>query len=207
MPPGLANPSEIANGRYDCDHLSPWAKWQGALNAEIVLVGQDWADSDFFVQHKGIDPDDNPTNMQLRSLFRELGIEIGTPSHPTSARVYFTNSILGMKIGGGMAGKVRQSWANAHVRTYTAPLISRIIKPRLVIAMGGVAFTALTRLALRNRAPGGIKANAGKSLPANIGGHDFVLFPVAHCSGLGLVNRGLEAQKQDWRNMRSELVL
>ena len=55
MPPGLANPSEIANGRYDCDHLSPWAKWQGSLDAEIVLVGQDWAGWCFLLNKDKID--------------------------------------------------------------------------------------------------------------------------------------------------------
>ena len=48
----LLNPSEIEGGRYDCDHVEPWARWVGNLNAKIMLVGKDFGGKAFFYAFK-----------------------------------------------------------------------------------------------------------------------------------------------------------
>ena len=53
---GLLNPSEIAGGKFDSDELGPWSRWQGALDAEVVIVGHDHEAID---QH-ATDPPDAP---------------------------------------------------------------------------------------------------------------------------------------------------
>jgi hypothetical protein len=41
----LANPSRIDGGIHDSDRLGPYSRWQGNLDAPVVVVGQDFADS------------------------------------------------------------------------------------------------------------------------------------------------------------------
>ena len=39
----LKEPSEIENGKYDKeDSIGPWSLWQGNLEAQILVIGQDW---------------------------------------------------------------------------------------------------------------------------------------------------------------------
>lgn len=40
--PKMINPSSIESGKYDTDQIGPWTQWQGDLNAELMIVGQDW---------------------------------------------------------------------------------------------------------------------------------------------------------------------
>jgi len=41
---GLINPSDCAGGVYDSEHIGPWSRWQGNLDSELMVVGQDWGD-------------------------------------------------------------------------------------------------------------------------------------------------------------------
>src|ERR671934_56333 len=50
---GLTNGSSIVRGVYDCDEIGPWSLWQGKLNAELMVVAQDWGDVDWFLRVKG----------------------------------------------------------------------------------------------------------------------------------------------------------
>jgi hypothetical protein len=36
------NPNEYELLKYDCDEINAWAQWQNSLDANILLVGQDW---------------------------------------------------------------------------------------------------------------------------------------------------------------------
>jgi DNA polymerase len=144
---GLSNPSKIDNGKYDIeDHLGPWSKWQGNLDARILLIGQDWGNIDYYLNNKGYDTDDNPTNQNLVELFKLIGIDIGTPSKPNfSAPVFFTNTILGIKQDGNMSAKVRKAWAKESADLFLAPLIE-IIRPKTIITLGGYAYGEVARI-------------------------------------------------------------
>ena len=41
---GLINPTRCASGVYDSEEIGPWARWQGDLDVELMVVGQDWGD-------------------------------------------------------------------------------------------------------------------------------------------------------------------
>lgn len=42
---GVTNCSEFPQ---DSDQIGPWSLWHGDLDADILLVGQDWGDVDLF---------------------------------------------------------------------------------------------------------------------------------------------------------------
>jgi hypothetical protein len=42
---GLVNPS---TEEFDSNEIGPWAKWQNNLDADIIVVGQDWGDVDYY---------------------------------------------------------------------------------------------------------------------------------------------------------------
>src|SRR6202050_3475312 len=53
--PGLRNPSVCVDGMYDSDQIGPWSRWQGTLDSQRLIVGQDWGDEEYFRQKRGRD--------------------------------------------------------------------------------------------------------------------------------------------------------
>ncbi|WP_048187981.1 hypothetical protein [Methanobacterium paludis] len=83
FPEGLKNPSEIESGIYDKeDHIGPWSKWQGNLNAEIMLIGQDWGSEKYYLDNKGDHDDYGITNSRMKEVFGLLGIDVGLLNTP-----------------------------------------------------------------------------------------------------------------------------
>jgi hypothetical protein len=85
--------------------------WQGNLNAELVIVGQDWGDTRYFLTNRGREAARNPTNEILVKLLRSIGIEIAAPGAGTSGggRCFLTNAALRLKQG-GLQAKVDPEW-------------------------------------------------------------------------------------------------
>ena len=199
---GLLNPSEIESGRYDSDHIGAWSKWQGNLDADILLVGQDWGDTHYFIENQGNDIDDNPTNRNLIELFLCLGIDIGMPSKPNDmAPVFFTNSILGIKEDGRMAGKVSQSWARQCTDEFLKLLV-KIINPKVIITLGTYAYSEVAYMYGLKK--GTLKNLISESPEIKVG--NTVICPRYHCGGLGLANRKLPLQKQDWLRISDNIT-
>jgi Uracil-DNA glycosylase len=193
----LKNPSEIENGIYDKEHsIGPWSLWQGNLDAEILVIGQDWGDVNYYLDNKGIDADNNPTNRNLIELFKTLNIDIGTPSDPNkSAPVFFTNAILGIKYN-GMSSKVKASWVKECTNEFLKPLIE-IIEPKIIITLGTYAFKAVKDLYKLKEKP--VLKDLINRDPIEV--EDKKIFAFYHCGGLGLANRKLELQKEDWNRV------
>ena len=195
---GLINPSQIEEGKYDKEeHLGPWSVWQGNLDAKIILIGQDWGDINYYIENKGYDTDNNPTNRNLVELFKLIGINVGYPSKPNHfAPVFFTNSILGIKKDGGMSGKIKSFWARESTQHFLVPLL-KIISPSVIITLGSYAYgeiaylyglsaTSLKYLVVSNP----VKLNDGKTL-----------YAFFHCGGLGIANRNFLLQCKDWQSI------
>lgn len=195
---GLINPSKYPN--YDCDHLNPWGQWHGNLAANILLIGQDFSDEKYFVESQGKTDKDNPTNQKLSELFQELNININEKS--PRVKLYFTNAMLGLK-SDGMAAKIKKSdWYKATANEFIKPLID-IIQPKIIITMGKPAYLTLaTIFGLPN---GSLESIVQQKQPINLlekqqGSQ--LLFPVYHCSQLGLRNRPDKKQKEDWARIK-----
>src|SRR5438045_1083685 len=66
---GLTNPSACQNGAYDVSgHIGPWTQWQGNLDADLMVIAQDWGGLEYFIEHKGLEEDTNTTNRRICEL-------------------------------------------------------------------------------------------------------------------------------------------
>src|SRR5258706_2082772 len=73
----LKNPSRCREGAYDnSGHIGPWTQWQGNLNAEVMVIGQDWGREGYYIKHKGLEKDENATNRAIFELLSSIGIHI-----------------------------------------------------------------------------------------------------------------------------------
>jgi DNA polymerase len=196
FPPGLQNPSQIEGGKFDCSQLGPWSLWQGNLDAEMLVIGQDWGDENYFRLNGGRDTGDNLTNQNLRNLLAFTGLDPGLPSNPAVQPLFFTNAVLGIK-SGGMSANLKHDWLRHSSLNFTGPLIE-IIRPRLIVTLGIGAYKALRFVfpALPYEPMNTLLKYPPFHLPGN-----GVLFPMAHCGGLGSVNRNMQEQMKDWKKI------
>lgn len=191
---GLHNPS---NTECDSDNIGPWSLWQGNLNAEIVVVGQDWGDVVYFEKWNGRDqPSGNPTNENLQELLKIINLPVGRPQDKQNQITFFTNAILCLKTG-GLQAKVEQEWFLNCIRYFLKPLID-IIDPKIIISLGKRTSESIITLY-------GIKFSKSENFTSIVEKAPYllndktVLFPVYHC-GIGSVNRNrsFSQQQADW---------
>lgn len=200
--PGLMNPSKCDDGVHDSDEIGPWTRWQGALNAELLVIGQDWGDVDYFREHRGLDVPDNRTNRAVVRLLAEAGVEI-QPVGESSSRgtVFLTNAILCLKTG-GMAAPVRSAWFRECGLRFLRPQIE-IIRPWIVVTLGERAYRSVC--AAFSIRPEPFRRAVERPDPANLL-PDVALHPVYHCSPRVLAGtRVWEQQCADWRRIGAAL--
>src|SRR5579863_7505103 len=107
---GLTNPSVCEGGVYDsAGHIGPWTQWQGNLDAELMVIAQDWGGTKYYIKHKGVEEDINITNKRIRELLASVGVNIALPREPQAIRpLFFTNSVLCLRSGHSLtSGNVR----------------------------------------------------------------------------------------------------
>jgi DNA polymerase len=195
---GLVNPSRCADGQYDSEEIGPWTRWQGRLDAELMVVGQDWGDVGYFESHCGLDEAKNPTNRRLRELLAQAGFEVAdvgvAADHGT---VFLTNAILCLK-SGGLGGPVKSAWFAECGPRFLRPQIE-LVRPRAVVALGERAYRAICRAfdmrARQFRAAVESECKAELLLGVR-------LFPVYHCSPRVLAaTRTWDKQESDWHRI------
>ena len=197
---GMRNQSET---KSDTDSIGKWSDWQGNLNAEIIVIGQDWGSFESWVNYKGEDSITSTTNKTLIELFKIIGYDIGTVLSPNkSALLFFTNAVLCLKAGKMSDTVPKQCFANCSTK-FLKPLIE-IINPKIIITLGTSSYDSVIRLySTKDRKikyeP--LKNVAGKE-PIELLKSGLKLFPFFHCGGLGLMNRKREIQIEDWKNLK-----
>ena len=196
----LTNPSVLQGDR---EEIGAWSRWQGNLDAEVMVVGQDWGSVDGFARSKGADTDDNPTNKTLVELLRCIDIEIPLPRESAGKGVaFFTNAILCLKRGGAQA-PVREEWFSNCARCFLRPLID-IVQPRAVVCLGERAYRAV--LTAYDKKPHRLRQAVESDAPEQLDG-GIAVFAVYHCGARTLrINRDLDAQRGDWRRIRKFLA-
>jgi DNA polymerase len=212
---GLANPSRVAGGRFDADEIGPWTRWAGDLDADLMVVGQDWGDVAYFKANQGLDKPDNPTSVALAELLASVGRPL--PRMPTAAaplppggnrhsRVFLTNALLWLKTG-GMQARTPAAWFDADAAARLREQID-LVRPRVVVALGQQAHRAILR-AYDLPVPAGpfravVDAPDGTPLPGGPPGT--LLFGVYHC-GARVRNtcRSSEQQRRDWTRIARDL--
>lgn len=191
----ILNPSDL-DISFD-EHLNAWAYWHGNLNAEILLIGQDFGDQEYYEKNNGKDKPTNETNVNLSNLFKELGIEIGQSDEPkTETKLYFTNAVLGVKKG-GMAAPIKKSWYSETAKKFIKPLI-QLVEPKIIIAMGSKAYEVASIIYNLDQKPMKEIVNMNPILLDD----NKKLFVVYHCSKLGIANRSFNKQLEDWREIK-----
>lgn len=194
--PRLANASAIDGGSMDSDRIGPFSQWQGNLNADLVVVAQDFADVEGFRKHQGWPGERVRTNMTLAALMMRAGIPINPPRFGTADdRLFFTNAVLCMKRG-GMRAPVPEACAAECGRRFLRPTIE-LVSPRVVVSLGDRAMGAVCR-AFELAVPGKLRAAVAIPVPLTT---SIVLMPLYHPAA----SRSRQAQQADWEKVRAVL--
>jgi DNA polymerase len=203
--PGLANASRIGAGRFDADEIGAYSRWQGNLDAELMVVGQDFADEDSFIKYRGWPGERVRTNRTLVELVAQAGIGIEPPRFGTpDDRLFFTNAVLCMKAG-GMQTAIPASCFHECGRRFLVPLI-RIVSPKLVVTLGAKAAEAVGRafgLLPLPKPP----AAGRMPQPVQLIGDATMLMCLHHPSPtVQNTTRSMAAQRDDWREVGQVLA-
>ena len=196
----LTNASSIDEGRFDCDELGAFSRWQGNLHAELMVVGQDFADDKRFCVCEGWPDERAVTNLFLVELLAEAGVTIRAPHKGTADdRVFFTNAVLCM---GRKGSTIPVSCFRACGAKFLRPTIE-IVSSRVVVTLGAMALEAVNR-AFDLAPPAELPVCGGLPRPTPIRGQfiSTVLTPVYHPSPrVQNTTRSREAQRADWREV------
>lgn len=150
---GYKNLSDIDNGFYECDYVSPWSKSAHNEDADIMIVLQDWADEKYLddLNHQKRDSilkhgydKTKQTNINLKNYFKkyftnQFGI--------TLDKTYITNQFPLIKKSN--ISKIGNDDFDRFAKKYTIPMI-KIVQPTLIIAVGKKTFDAFRRICIQN---------------------------------------------------------
>ena len=196
---GLCNPAEPKLQHFDSDQIGPWSRLHGDLNAQLMIVGQDWGDVIYYNDNNGLDRLDNPTMNNLEKLLNHIGFFVSVTAYANHNRgVFLTNAILCLK-SGGLQAKVAPKWVANCGMNYLRQQFE-IVRPKVVVGLGTFAFHAVLRAFERpiTKLQDAILDAHGTEILDGVR-----LFAAYHC-GIGTVNRNrdLKRQLKDWERIR-----
>ncbi len=140
---GYACIGDFHGGIFECDHVSPYTKSGNNVDAEIMVVGQDWSSAD----RLSVEPPDVrsaelgytpnlPTNKNLDDLLkRHFGM--------ARAECYLTNLFPFVKQG-NLSATIRLKDLIGCAQRFTLREI-KIVSPQIVVCLGIGTFNALRR--------------------------------------------------------------
>lgn len=198
---GLINPADYKGGVYDSNHIGPWSRWQGNLDAPLMIVGQDWGTPRYFGDNRGFDDPDFPTNKRLRELLESIGISIGLPSQKEGrGKVFLTNAILCLKQRKSTQAAVKEQWFK-NCQGFLRDLVE-IVKPKVLVTLGQEAFRAILSSYGWPDRPSQIHRDDVERRHGVVLPGDISLFAVYHCGNRILnTHRDLQQQRGDWRRI------
>lgn len=191
---GYKGVSDFHGGTFDGNHVSPWTKSGCNVDADIMVVGQDWVSADAFKRYnrdssvatEGYDPS-FPTNKNLDSLLKKhFGV--------IRKDCYLTNLFPFIKSGHASASIPLKHLVQC-ATIFTLQEI-RIVRPRLVICLGLRTFSAL-----RETVGFTDKLKMAEAIAAPFDYEDAVIACVAHTGAFGMNNRGKDQVERDWRKL------
>ncbi|MCD8451435.1 uracil-DNA glycosylase family protein [Tenacibaculum dicentrarchi] len=224
---GFLNQSET---EFDTIEIGNWSTWANNLNADILIIGQDYADQKTFnrdlgkIETKELDENSlskdysTVTNFNLRELSKIIDYDIGLPNKNSEKKIFLTNSVLCLKSGAMNASIPNKVYKNCS-SSFLIPLI-KILSPKIIITLGSTA-TKATITAFKDRIINSKKlingnfSNTFKESPIKINNSKVLIFPVYHPGSLGQSNRqridnekrnGFELQKADWLTIKEFLT-
>lgn len=207
--PCLTNPSKYPE--LDSEHIGPYSRWQGNLNSDLLVVGQDSSDLNTYLHHGGDWPGESvQTNLVLVDLLRAAGLEITPPKRDIpDDRLFFTNAVLCLKPTDpakrrSMQGAVQAGYVQTCGSKFLRPTIE-LIRPRAVATLGLSALSA-TLTAFGIIKPKGLLSLIDSArtfdLPCNTR-----VFPMCHPNRTVLnTTRSISKQKGDWQRLGNWLA-
>ena len=188
--------ADYHGGIYESEFVSPYTKSAGNLDAEVMIVLQDWASADALsgpVEQDrvtfGLDPT-RDTNTRLQSLLRgHFGMELH--------EVYATNLFPFVKPG-AMNAKIPRTDLRRAAREFALPQI-KIIQPITAVCLGIATYNAVGVAAGQREA-----ATVGDAVgrPFDVGGTR--VWCSAHTGPLGINRRGIDIVNADWAAMADD---
>jgi restriction system protein len=136
--------AEFHGGYYECDYVSPWTISAANVDAELMIIGQDWASSEILEREPNKDQQrlgqdwSSSTNTNLREF-------LGTFLRLTFSETYATNAFPFIKHGAKNADIPFKDLVR-YAKTYTLPQIE-IVSPRIAICLGKATFDAVRNAA------------------------------------------------------------
>ena len=193
----LNNAAAIHGGRFDCDEISPFSRWQGNLDAELMVVGRDFADEERFIDCKGWPDEQAGTNLALVELAQEAGIAIQRPKCGVSDdRLFFTNGVLCMNRDKDRP--IPNRCFDACGRMFLRPLVE-IVRPKLLVSLGVQTARAVRSAFADARVPEPLACPALDPIRLNAA---TCWMALCHPSRRVLNSmRSLEEQRGDWRKV------
>jgi restriction system protein len=184
---------------FECDFVSPYSKGANNLDADVVILLQDWSSDDALARSKGpseLGRDPNlPTNRNLDKLLQQsFGM--------TLAETYATNLFPYIKLG-GLSARIPFKDLVYAAETFALPQI-RIVAPKLVICFGKNTFNALR---VSNQLARCRDMASAIDSPFNVelgSGLRAAVWAQAHPGVMGQNNRNRQRPGrtfQDWENM------
>jgi len=199
----LHNPASPELSAFDSDEIGPWTRLHGDLDADILIVGQDWGDVRYFNANRGLDDLKNPTVKTLEELLRSIDIDASFSRYgQVSTKLFLTNAILCLKQG-GLQAKVETNWFSNCGRLFLKRQIE-IVQPRVVVSLGERAYRSICSSFDLPIQPFRVAVNDATGIQLSTGS---TLIPVYHC-GRRILNthRPLQAQKSDWVRVKQALL-
>ncbi len=136
--------ADFHGGLYECDYVSPWSISACNVDAEVMIIGQDWASSDVLEQEcdkkrqerqrTGQDSS-SPTNKNLCEFLGYMGLGF--------SETYATNVFPFIKRG-KKSDPIPCRDLVSCAETYALPQIE-IVSPRMAICLGQRTFDAVCR--------------------------------------------------------------
>ena len=197
--PGYKCIGDYHDGAYESDFVSPYTKTAGNINADIMVILQDWWSDDGM---SGPLNEDSAklgycrwvvTNQNLKQLLSdhfEVGLE----------QVYGTNLFPFIKLG-KKNSSIKSSDMTRAAREFALPQI-RIVNPRLVISIGIETFNALRKAC---ELPTCDTTSDAIDSPFEIGSTR--VWCQSHTGQLGRNNRnkgGVDRVSDDWKKMNRD---
>ena len=212
----LLNISQGTNAEEPFVNL--WNLWQGNLDADIMVIGQDFG----HIDHNAVDSEietfkkewrsgkyKNYTDTHLRDLFKyAFDIDINHENTP----LFFTN-MANCYRKNSTTGGIHSGWLPVCANKFMGRLID-IIEPKFIITLGRNTFEAMAcidgaRLECTDY-NNEVEKDTFETIIKHtynlqIKGKQIPIFPVFHPGANSNINRNYDMQLRDWKRIAKEM--
>lgn len=195
------NLADFYDGYYEVDYVSPYSTTAHNVNADVMLIIQDWSSTDAMEQEGKC-----PKRKELGytkgrksnvNLFHLLQTHLGVSFEDT----YATNLFPFIKQG-NISAKIPQKDLRRAARDYTLPMI-QIIQPKIAICFGIDTFNAVRKECGHNNVK-----NMDDAVKSSFNFEQTKIVCQSHPGQLGKNNRnkgGVDRVTSDWQKMAKHM--